>query len=250
MGKIAVSHFLNKNLKPKLFRGKKAYPLYIRIRFERRKTEIKSRYYDFHSQNDSDDLINELSTNNRESEILYLSSEEFEACKNDKKFEEERNQLFRLVEIYKNKGVNIISIDNTSEFVKKSLNRISECLSDQFKEDFKAALLSYNDYISLYQIINWDNSFVKIVKAIESLGLEPKSKFNSKIKKFVDRNYNILSAYKAFDDTNQYRIYQWESEVSKLFEDFLKKNLSITLQKRDLQNLNEIVTQYAQIIQS
>ncbi len=42
MGKITISHYLNKNLAPKIINGEKLYPVYVQVIVNRKMTQFKS----------------------------------------------------------------------------------------------------------------------------------------------------------------------------------------------------------------
>ena len=62
MGKITISHYLNKKLAPKIIEGEKLYPVYVRAGFLRNNTKFRTKNFSFLSDKDFNNkkIINAL----------------------------------------------------------------------------------------------------------------------------------------------------------------------------------------------
>lgn len=207
IGKISVTHFLNKNLKP-VVQGKiKQYPLYVRIRFENKKTELKSKAFKFfYEPGDVAGLIDKLNSNE---DLINLSEAEFLKMSSDYRLINERKAIFEIVAFYKQKkGINIIS-GKTAEIIENCLTSIYELVSHHIANNLKGSIYDSSSYIQAGRVIDWENhSFSRIFKALEKISGD--QFYKAILSKYVDWNTSVTHLQKFISQQKRtIWLYEW-----------------------------------------
>ncbi len=179
--KITVKHYLNKRAKPRTYRNRKYYPLYIQLIVEGKKAQIKSRInehlYIYRSE------IDQITNRNKDLDELilsgYFSESQLEKIESSRQFplcplmHDEVAVIKKIIELHKPFESRAFSLKNFSAEYEKNVREITDILDEKIKEHYLTGLreIFYNSTnkpelreifnISnfLIHFINWEKSF-------------------------------------------------------------------------------------------
>lgn len=239
-GKISVTHFLKKNLKPLIEGRTEKYPLYVRIRLDNKKTEIKSRYKEFIGGEEErlDRLISEA---NSDDSLSYLSDKEFSKIHDDYRLLNELKIISSIADFYRRHGINIVETDPSSAIVRSS-RHIKNILFVTITEELKYELMMNDKYVLLRRIINWDyTNIVEVYRALKDI-VPVGSPF---YKAFLSKYDVLLPGLRQDYEFENYPalIYQWENPILKkeILSHFNDSNNKIKITKILDSYFNELI---------
>lgn len=207
--KITVKHFLRKNLGKK-YVNRIFYPLYVRHIFERKRTDLRSKYFNFYSV--------PLGEEPPEKDIFYHLPEEINLLeKEDFKSQPEKaffnavllEKLYhtKIIKHFADNGINILTGNPSEVFdtlTQRLLFSISVYLINKFEKDIHSFYPGLPEIIHLNkEPFNSSDNLTRYIKISQNI-------FNDRILgDYIDKYKNYLKSIEAFLDYFERDIFRY-----------------------------------------
>jgi hypothetical protein len=214
--KITVKHFLNKNIRHKSnIHGQMRYPLYVRCRYNRIKTEFKSQFHCFLFPGDPifDDEDMEVENSFTEDELTNSPSFIKISIQNEKE------AIQDIIKNHADKGENIVELPETRLIISKYFATISHMLSVSFKHSLQDKLFDYvaKPTFPFFTIIENPLSTPTVYDLLMYIGNED---FKSEVLLPLRALREVISLLDEFTGEFPVLYYHWRFKEAK--EDFLR----------------------------
>lgn len=208
--KITVAHFLNKRVRAKA----EEHPLYVRCRYDRIKTELKSQFQLFMDQVDSPYLSHEIGMINDFEDVGInifnsFTEDSFEnpSSKIKQAIEDEKKTIHDIIKLYAQKDINIIALNSTAEIIQDNLFSIHDILSIHYKVKLREATEDY--YNGLFPFSADETEFPNIYDFFEKIAHKH---FKQEVLEKFKPAILLFKYLNEFSSLKPIKYYQWEFE--------------------------------------
>jgi hypothetical protein len=202
---ISVKHYLNKGVKPQIWREQESYPVYIRLRYDNKQTQLKSNFARFIMKDELRYYYEEHPRIFSASEFLIITNESIKIDQKEdlygflglrEAFQLEVNCYNKIINFFLTLGHNILETNNPSGIISHLSFRLFEALSENLKGELDRKIFANPDYKGIWEIIDLEESFDKIFSELWKMS---SSDFKQHILNDYHQEYQDLQRFKNSD---------------------------------------------------